>query len=74
MLSTISSAPASWAIWAMPVRSAMPSSGFVGVSTQITRVPASTAPRTASSEVTSTGVCRICQGARTLVMSRLVPP
>ena len=49
VLSTTSSAPASWATSASAAMSAMPSSGFVGVSTHTTFVaPGRIAARTAS--------------------------
>ena len=49
VLSTTSRAPASWATSASTAMSAMPSSGFVGVSTQTTLVsPGRIAARTAS--------------------------
>ena len=75
VLSTTSSAPASRASCAHAATSAMPSSGLDGVSSHSTFVaPGRTAARTASRSVISTGVCPMSHGARTRVISRLVPP
>ncbi|KFC53339.1 hypothetical protein GY12_00070 [Micrococcus luteus] len=75
MLSTTSSAPASWAICAQAARSAMPSSGLEGVSTHSSAVrPGRTAAATAVGSVMSTGVLDTPHGSRTVVMRRWVPP
>jgi hypothetical protein len=74
VLSTTSSAPAECAIWDRPAMSAMFSSGFVGVSIQITLVLGRTAARTASTSDSSTGVCSMPQWPSTLSISRNVPP
>ena len=56
VLSTTSSAPASWLISASAARSAMPSSGLVGVSTQTSRAGrAASAARTAPGSDIATG-------------------
>ena len=54
--------------------SAMPSSGFVGVSHQTTRVVGRSAARRASRSARSTGVYSTPHGASTLSTSRNVPP
>src|SRR5215469_2628884 len=56
VLSTTSSAPASWAMSASAAMSAMPSSGLVGVSHHTTRVVGRSAARTASRSESATGV------------------
>ena len=57
VLSTTSSAPASWASSAIAAMSAMPSSGLVGVSTQTTFVRrAAGRPGTASTSCPADGV------------------
>ena len=75
VLSTTSSAPASWATGASASMSPMASSGLVGVSTQTIRVcPGRIAARTASRSETGAGVCSRPQGFSTLSKSRNVPP
>ena len=58
----------------MAPMSAMDSSGLVGVSTQISRVLAVMASRTASRSDSGTGVCCTPQRVKTLSISRKVPP
>jgi hypothetical protein len=74
VLSTTSSAPASWATSAVSAMSAMLSSGLVGVSHQMTRVLGRIAARSASGSLRSAGVCSTPQREATLEMSRNVPP
>ncbi len=75
VLSTTSSAPASWATAASASMSPMLSSGLVGVSTQTTLVsPGRIAARTASTSETGAGVCARPRGSSTLAKSRYVPP
>ena len=57
-----------------PAMSAIDSSGLVGVSTQISRVLAVIAARTASRSDSGTGVCSIPQRVKTLSIRRKVPP
>ena len=75
MLSTTSSAPASWATAASASMSPMFSSGLVGVSTQTTLVrPGSMAARTASTSLTGAVPFARPQRVSTLSKSRWVPP
>ena len=75
VLSTTSSAPASWATAAIASMSPMLSSGLVGVSTQTSRVsPGRMAARTASRSEAGAGSCRSPQAVATLSNSRKVPP
>ena len=74
VLSTTTSAPASWATSAMAAMSAMPSSGFVGVSSQIIRVSGRMAARTASTSAILAIECSMPHGRATRLKSRYVPP
>ena len=75
VLSTTSSAPASWATDAIASMSPMLSSGLVGVSTQTSRVsPGRMAARTASRSEAGAGSWRSPQPVATLSNSRNVPP
>ena len=75
VLSTTSSAPASWAICATIAMSATFSSGLVGVSSQTTLVlPGRIASRIASGCVTAAGVISTPQVPSTRANRRNVPP
>ena len=74
MLSTNSFAPQSWAISASPAMSAMPSSGLVGVSHQISLVSGRMAARTASRSPSAVAVYVKPHGTPILSTSRKVPP
>lgn len=70
VLSTTSSAPASRATEASTAMSAMPSSGFVGVSTQMIFVSGRTAARTAPTSASGTGSNATPHGSATFANSR----
>jgi hypothetical protein len=74
VLSTTRRAPAAAATCASAVMSAMPSSGLVGVSVQMTLVFGRTAARAAPTSARSTVVYSTPQSAMTLSSSRNVPP
>ena len=75
VLSTTSSAPASWATAASASMSPMLSSGLVGVSTHTSFVcPGRIAARTASTSETAAGLCSSPHTFSTLSKSRKVPP
>ena len=74
VLSTTSSAPAAPAMSANAAMSAMPSSGLVGVSHQITFVVGRTAARTAARSASGTEVYSRPQFVSTRATSRNVPP
>ena len=74
VLSTNSCAPAPWAISASAAMSAMPSSGLVGVSHQISLVSGRSAARTASRSPSGTVEYVKPQGTQILSISRKVPP
>ncbi len=74
VLSTTSRASPSWATCASAAMSAMPSSGFVGVSTMIARVSGRMAARTAATSASGTASYVTFHREKTLEISRNVPP
>ncbi len=74
VLSTNSFAPAPWASSASPAMSAMASSGFVGVSHQISLVCGRSASRTASRSPSGTVEYVKPHGTPILSTNRKVPP
>ena len=70
MLSTTSSAPASWVTAAIASMSAMPSSGLVGDSTHTIRVSGRMAARTDSTSATVAIECCTPHGRATWLNSR----
>ena len=74
VLSTNTFAPDAEATATIAAMSAIDSSGFVGVSTQISLVLAVIAARTASRSDSAAGVCSTPHWVNTLSISRNVPP